>query len=215
MIFTVLLVTAAYLLPVAVAVGIDGHSGSWKDGDFPKIAQAIGGSWLGIWLTLAGLVSAAGMLNALLCTSARVPYAMAERSMLPRALAARHVEFATPWRAILINAIGIAALIPFSFQDLIEVDMFLYAAALLLEFAALVWLRIKRPEMARPYRVPFGLAGAIAISVPPVALCLISIALSNGATRYVSFAVIFAGLIFYRWQLKSSTAIEAETIRTI
>jgi len=215
MVLTVLLVTAAYLLPVAVAVGIDANSGSLKDGDFPTVAQMIGGSWLGIWLTIAGLVSAAGMLNALLCTSARVPYAMAERAMLPRALAARHGKFATPSRTILINAIGITVLIPFSFQELIEVDMFLYAAALLLEFAALVWLRIKRPEMPRPYRVPFGLAGAIAISAPPVALCLISIGLSNEATRYVSLGVILVGLCFYRWQTKSSPAIEAETARSI
>jgi len=215
MIFTVLLVTAAYLLPVAVGVGIDANSGSWKDGDFPRVAQMIGGSWLGIWLTLAGLVSAAGMLNALLCTSARVPYAMATRAMLPRALATCHAQYATPSRAILINSIGIALLIPFSFQELIEVDMFLYAAALLLEFAALVWLRIKQPEMSRPYRVPFGLAGAIAISVPPVALCLISMALSNDASRYVSLCGIFAGLIFYRWRTKSSAAMEAETARSI
>jgi amino acid transporter len=96
---------------------------------------------------------------------------------------------------------------------LIEVDMFLYAAALILEFAALVWLRIKRPEMARPYRVPFGLAGAIAISIPPVTLCLISIALSNDATRYVSLGGIVLGLLVYRWQARIgvATAIEATT----
>jgi len=53
--------------------------------------------------------------------------------------------------------------------------MFLYAAAMILEFAALVWLRMSQPEMARPYRVPFGLAGAIAISIPPS--CFVSSAL--------------------------------------
>ncbi len=215
MIFTVLLVTAAYLLPVAVGVGIEPNSASWKEGDFSKVAAMAGGPWLGTWLTLAGLVSAAGMLNALLCTSARVPYAMAERAMLPRALAARHASFATPWKAILANSIGVAALIPFSFQELIEVDMFLYALALILEFAALIWLRIRRPEMARPYRVPFGLAGAIAISVPPVALCLISIALANDATRYVSLGGIVVGLIYYLWQIKSGRAIEVDAAKSI
>jgi amino acid transporter len=208
MIYTLLLVTASYLLPVAVAVGIDPNSSSWKEGDFPKVAALIGGPWLGSALTLAGLVSAAGLLNALLCTSARVPFAMAERAMLPRALAARHPQFATPWKAILVNSIGVAALIPFSFQELIEVDMFLYAAALILEFAALVWLRIKRPEMARPYRIPLGVAGVIAISLPPVMLCLISIALSNDATRYLSLAGIALGLLVYRWQSGLGAAIK-------
>jgi amino acid transporter len=135
---------------------------------------------------------------------------MAERAMLPRALADRHARFATPWKAILANSIGVAALIPFSFQELIEVDMFLYAAALILEFAALIWLRVKHPEMARPYRVPFGIAGVIALSIPPVALCLISIALSNDATRYVSLSGLAVGLLVYRWQTKPVRATDVE-----
>ncbi|HWH76861.1 MAG TPA: APC family permease [Candidatus Binatus sp.] len=200
MVYTVLLVTAAYLLPVAVGIGVDANSSTWKEGDFPKVAALIGGPRLGTWLTIGGLVSAVGMLNALLCTSARVPYAMAVRGMLPRALATRHETFTTPWKAILANSLGVAALIPSSFQDLIEIDMFLYAAALILEFAALIWLRIKQPELARPYRVPGGVAGVIAMSIAPVGLCLLSIVLSNNPTRYVSIAAIGAGLLVYRWQ---------------
>ena len=77
MMITVVLVTAAYLLPLAVGTGVDSDWTQWKEGYLPKIAAQIGGSWLGIWLTSAALVSAAGMFSALLCTSARVPYAMA------------------------------------------------------------------------------------------------------------------------------------------
>jgi amino acid transporter len=214
MVYTVLLVTAVYLLPVAVGIGVDANSATWKEGDFPKVAALIGGAQLGTWLTIGGLISAMGMLNALLCTSARVPYAMAVRGMLPQTLAARHKKFATPWKAILVNSLGIAALIPFSFQELIEVDMFLYAAALILEFAALIWLRIKQPELARPYRVPGGVAGVIAISIAPVALCLLSMALSNDATRYVSYAAIGAGLVVYRWQSQTGRATEGEILPT-
>jgi amino acid transporter len=210
MIYSVLLVTAAYLLPVAVGIGIDANSLAWKEGDFPKVAELAGGPGLGTAMTLSGLVSAAGMLNALLCTSARVPFAMARRGLLPRALAAEHRSFATPWKAIVANSLGVTLLIPFSFQELIEVDMFLYAAALILEFAALVWLRIRQPQLARPYRVPFGFAGVIAISIPPVALCLLSIALANDATRYVSFAGIMVGLLVYAWQSRAAAAGDVE-----
>jgi amino acid transporter len=214
MIATVTLVTAVYLLPLAVGVGVTADWSAWKEGFFPEVAAQIGGGWLGTWLTLAALVSAAGMFNALLCTSARVPYAMADRGMLPRPLRRLHVKHGTPWPAILTNSIGVTLLIPFSFQDLIELDMFLYAAALVLEFAALVWLRISQPEMERPYRVPFGLAGAIALSVPPVALCLLSIALSNQSTRYVGFVGIALGLLVYRWQAKVAPETQVETAPT-
>ena len=208
MIVTVVLVSLVYLLPVAAGVSAARDWPAWKEGYFPAVATQIGGSWLGTWLTVAGLVSAAGMLSALLCTSARVPFAMAERGMLPSPLGSLHRRYATPWFSILINSLGIAVLIPFSFQELIEVDMFLYAAALILEFAALIWLRIKRPEMPRPYRLPFGMPGVIAISIPPVTLCLMSIVLSNSATKYVSLAGIAAGLLVYYLQSKPSEQTE-------
>jgi amino acid transporter len=215
MILTVLLVTVVYLLPVAVGVGVDANWTAWKEGYFPKVAAQIGGSWLGVWLTIAGLVSAAGLLNALLCTSARVPFAMAERSMLPQPLRRLHARYGTPWPAILFNSIVVSLLIPFSFQELIEVDMLLYAAALILEFAALIWLRIKAPELPRPFRVPFGTAGVIAISIPPTALCVASIALSNDATRYVSLGGIALGLLVYRWQMKPKPDSAAEAAPTL
>jgi amino acid transporter len=206
MLITMAIVTVVYLLPVAVGVGVDTEFASWKEGYFPVVAAQIGGPWLGTWLTLAALVSAAGLLNALLCTSARVPYAMARRRMLPRWLDGLHARHGTPWKSILINSAGVALLIPFSFQELIELDMFLYAAALMLEFAALIRLRVREPDMPRPYRIPLGLAGLVALSAPPVVLCLISIALSSAMTRYASLGGIAAGLLIYRRQAKASEA---------
>ena len=193
----VLLVTLAYLLPVAVGVGVDKNWSQWEEGYFPKVAAAIGGEWLGAWLTIAGLISAVGLLSALLCTSSRVPYAMGERGMLPAPLKKLHTRYATPWVSILVNAVGVAALIPFSFQELVQVDMFLYAAALILEFAALVWLRIKQPNMPRPYRIPFGIGGAVVLSVPPVLLCALSIWIADEATTWVSLAGMAIGLLVY------------------
>ncbi|MGE5219701.1 MAG: hypothetical protein ACM3SP_22095 [Chloroflexota bacterium] len=93
--------------------------------------------------------------------------------------------------------------------------MFLYAAALMLEFAALVWVRIKEPHLPCPHRIPFGLTGVIAISIPPTALCLVSIALSSRATRYASFGAIAIGLAVYRWQAKGREAAEFETAPTL
>jgi amino acid transporter len=206
----VFVVTLVYLVPIAVGVGVATDWPAWKEGYFPNVAAQIGGSWLGMWLTVVGLLSAAGMLNALLCTSARVPFAMAERGMLPRGLAGLHQRHATPWLAILVNSLGIAVLIPFSFQELIEIDMFLYATALILEFAALIWLRIRRPEMPRPYSIPFGIPGVIAISIPPVGLCVGSIVLSNAPTKYIGLGGLAVGLIVYYLRSKRGEAPESE-----
>jgi len=202
MAISVLLVTLAYLLPVLVGVSIDTEWANWKEGYFPKVAAHASGNWLGAWLTIAGLVSAMGLLNALLCTSARVPYAMAQRGTLPGCFARLHQRHATPWIAIIVNSVGVACLIPFSFKDLIQVDMFLYALALILEFAALVWLRVRRPAMPRPYQVPLGVLGVIVLSLSPVVLCLLSIFLADALTTQVSIAGIIAGLVIYLWAAK-------------
>ena len=215
MALTVTLVTAVYLLPMAVAVSADTQWANWQEGHLPKVAAAIGGGWLGAWLAAAGLISAVGLLNALLCTSSRVSYAMARRAMLPRSLADLHPRHATPAKSIIVNAGGVALLIPFSFQELIQVDMFLYALALLLEFAALIWLRIKEPGMARPYRVPFGMPGVVAISIPPAALCVASIVMSNEVTKYAALLGIVIGVVYYWWRCKTSSSHEPEIAPTI
>jgi len=49
-------------------------------------------------------------------------------------------------------------------------DVLLYGLSLALEFIALVVLRIREPGLARPFRVPGGLPGAIAVGVLPMAL---------------------------------------------
>jgi amino acid transporter len=197
MIVALALVTFSYVLPVAVGVGVEPGWEQWKEGHLPEVAEKIGGAGLATWVTLTGLVSALGLFNALLCTSARVPYAMALRRTLPSFLARLHPSHGTPWASILVNSAVVAVLIPFSFQELVQVDMFLYALALVLEFAALIRLRWVEPDMARPYRIPFRTPGVIALSVPPVGLCLASILIADTPTRLVSLAAIGLGLLAY------------------
>jgi amino acid transporter len=206
MITVVILLTLVYLLPLAVGVSVDKNWQDWKEGYLPKVAGQIGGQWLGIGFTLAALVSAVGLFNALLCTSSRIPYAMAAQGTLPAPLQRLHARYATPWVAIIFNSVGVGLLIPFSFQELIQVDMFLYSLALMLEFAALVWLRVKEPAMPRPYRVPFGTPGVVLFSLPPVALCLTSMVLANGPTKMVSLLGIVLGVGLYGFIARSQNS---------
>jgi amino acid transporter len=52
----------------------------------------------------------------------------------------------------------------------VVVDVTIYAGALALEFAALIALRIKEPDMERPYRVPWGWTGIILVTILPLAV---------------------------------------------
>jgi hypothetical protein len=72
-----------------------------------------------------------------------------------------------------------------------------------LEFWALAALRIREPELARPFRVPGGTAGAIALGVPPLVL-MIAAAVRNrtelvGSTNElaIGIGIIVAGVALY------------------
>jgi amino acid transporter len=85
----------------------------------------------------------------------------------------------------------------------VTLDILLYGASLLLEFMALAVLRFREPELPRPFRVPGGLFGAIAIGIPPVMLLAFSVIRSEHESilGMSSFAfgmiLIAAGFVAY------------------
>ena len=102
----------------------------------------------------APLVSAAGLFSALLLSVTRVPFVMGEDGYLPKVLFKVHRKYGTPWVALVVSSAIYSVFILGPFQSLVVVDVTMYAAALLLEFVALVVLRIKEPDMERPYKIP-------------------------------------------------------------
>ena len=173
------LVALTYIVPLA-AVGLAGvpadrfSTGAWADA-----ARAIGGPGVfGAALALAvvagGMLNGGGMFNALMLSYARVPYALAKDGLLPHFLTRTTEETSdrasVPWASVLVCAACWALALNLSFERLISIDLVLYGASLLLEFVALAVLRVREPELKRPFRVPGGLFAAIGCGVGPAAL---------------------------------------------
>jgi len=53
---------------------------------------------------------------------------------------------------------------------LVLLDVLLTGLSMLLEFAALIALRIRAPKMERPFRIPGGVVATILLAAPPAAL---------------------------------------------
>jgi amino acid transporter len=175
LLFAIPLVTLAYLLPVIAGLGAVPYSNDWTAGHFPRVAAAIGGPGLGNWLAVAGMVSAAGLFSAIMLSISRLPAAMAADGYLPQVLTRRHPRFGTPWVSIVLCACIYSIFTLSAFRSLIVVDVILYSMALLLEFAALIALRIQEPTMKRPQKVPGGWLGVALITLFPAALLALAV----------------------------------------
>uniref|UniRef100_A0A0A9PF43 Uncharacterized protein n=1 Tax=Arundo donax TaxID=35708 RepID=A0A0A9PF43_ARUDO len=121
---------------------------------------------------------------------------MAEMGMIP-AIFARRSRHGTPTFSILCSATGVVILSFMSFQEIIEFLNFLYGLGMLAVFAAFVKLRVKDPDLPRPYRIPVGTIGAAAMCVPPVVLITTVMCLASARTFVVSTAVAVAGVALY------------------
>jgi amino acid transporter len=164
------IVALSYILPVAAVWITRLPAASWETGSWADIAGMLGGPALRVFLIAGGMFSGFAMFNALVMSYSRLPLAMSEDGMLPKVFGRLHPRTRAPWVAILVLAIGWALCLGLGFERLVTLDILIYGLSLLLEFAALVVLRIREPQLNRPFRVPGGLIGAVAIAIPPLLL---------------------------------------------
>jgi amino acid transporter len=203
MLVAVVIVALTYVLPF-VAMWMTGlTSTAWETGSWVEVAGLLGGPLLRIGVVVGGVISAFGMFNALVMSYSRLPLAMAQDGMLPGIFGKLQKKSRAPWVAIVALAMGWAMCLGLGFARLVTIDILLYGTSLVLEFVALAVLRFREPELPRPFRVPGGLFGAIAIGIPPA--LLLGFAVLRSEHEYIwgmsSFAfgmiLIAAGVVAY------------------
>jgi amino acid transporter len=173
MIVATALVAVTYLLPM-LAMALAGlTTQSFSTGDWADAARSIGGNGmvgavLGLAVVAGGMISGVGMFNALMLSYTRLPMAMAEDGMLPAVLARRNKRGA-PWVSVLLCGLAWALALKLPFERLISIDLILYGSSLLLEFVALFVLRLREPNMTRPFKAG-NLACTSLLGVAPAAL---------------------------------------------
>ena len=203
----VALVCLCYFLPVA-AVSLTGlDPNRWSTGGWADVAQAVlHNSFLGgaaaTLITFGAMLGAAGSLNANVMAYSRVPAVLAEDGYLPRIIA-RCNKNGAPWASIIACSVLWACSLGLSFTKLILLDVLLTGLSILLEFAALVALRVREPNLHRPYRIAGGLPVAIALGIPPLALLILTVLRNEiepvGPLNALQFGalLILAGFVAY------------------
>jgi amino acid transporter len=56
------------------------------------------------------------------------------------------------------------------FRRLVQIDVILYGGAMLLQFVALIVLRVREPSLPRPFRIPGGAPSLLGLSLLPMGL---------------------------------------------
>ena len=172
-----------YLWPLAFTIPMsppaatyDPSSAVWGAGFFVAIARTAYGP-LGVWAALCAVMSCISNFIPQLATSSRALQATAAGRMMPagvaRLLMAEHPRFKTPVAAIGAICAVVLVLIVLDFETLVTTQILLALVGLCLQFAAFLRLKVVEPLAERPYAVPGGVAGAVALAVPFFALAVL------------------------------------------
>jgi amino acid transporter len=127
------------------------------------------------------MLSALGIFNSLVLSYSRLPVVLAEEGFLPGVFT-RRLRSGAPWVSVVVCAFVWGLAMQLGLERVLALDVMLYGLSLLLEFAALVALRLREPNLPRPFRVPGGTVEAALLGLFPA--LLIGLAIYDQAGRW-------------------------------
>ena len=158
---------------------------------------ALFGRQTSAWITAIITISILGALNVTIMIGPRIYYAMAQDGLFFRNLTRVHPRFHTPSNAIILQAVWSALLIltgTFSFLlNYVSVIITVFSA---LSVGAVLVLRMKRPELNRPYKI-WG------YPIVPLLFIIVSLWIAWATTRekpldaLIGFGIVALGIPAY------------------
>ncbi|MCW5783555.1 MAG: amino acid permease [Nitrospirales bacterium] len=121
-----------------------------------KVAVGLFGQAAAQFVTIMLCISIAGAVSAMIWTGPRVYYAMARDGFLPDFFSDTEQHHGTPVRSIVLQSLWVTVLVlSGSFEQLVIYSGMVITAFTALTVGAVILLRQRRPQLVRPYRVPF------------------------------------------------------------
>ena len=191
-----------YLLANVVYFRVLGFAGVASSAHVASDAiRTFAGDGGAIALTVAMAVSALGALHVVVMTGARIPYAMARDGVFFSFATRLQPKLRTPTGSLLfLGSVGTLLALTGTYEQLYSLFVFALWIFMGLTAIALMRMRVKQPELVRPFH-------AWAYPVTPIVFLLAAIALTfsllreNPVRSTVGVLVILAGVPFYyRWR---------------
>ncbi|MEO8725187.1 MAG: amino acid permease [Acidobacteriaceae bacterium] len=148
-------------------------------------------------ISLLILVSILGATNGAVLTGPRVYYAMGKDGVFLPQLAKLHPRFRTPVLALAVQGVWASVLTLLgNFQQLFTYVIFTAWIFYALTVAAVIVLRVKNPNVPRPYRVPFYPWLPLAFIAAAIGITLSTI-MANPRNAAIGVGLILVGLPVY------------------
>ena len=143
-----------------------------------EVASAILGNLGLYWIGITSFFATAGTINTLLAAVPRMLYGMAHAGQVPSIFKWLHPRFRTPWIGIILLAFGMFIQILTGISTVETIVVFIVASALswllayIIAHIDAIILRVKYPDLPRPFKTPFfpvpqilGIAGIVCVMI--------------------------------------------------
>jgi len=186
-IFVSLAVTVSvYMLVVTVAIGTLGATGlaeageagiaraatSFMPTDIPIIQNG------GAVIVFGAIFSTITALNAVVIASSRVAFSMGREGQLLPSVGEIHHRYGTPFTAILASAVVMLGSVVLPTQSAGNMSSLFFLLSFIVVNGAVIKLRRERPNLRRPYEMPY-------YPIPPVMGIVLNLVLTGVLVRYL------------------------------
>jgi APA family basic amino acid/polyamine antiporter len=202
--------TVLYILFGHVLTGVANYTEFKTAGKEASVAYAIqtymtNYGWLAKAVTIAILAGFSSVILVMLMGQSRVFYTMSNDGLIPKAFGELHPKFKTPYKSnmILFVFVGLfAAFVPGDVAG--DLTSFGTLLAFVLVSIGVYILRIKSPEIERPFKTPI----APVVSVLGAVICTAMIVALDAQTLKAAFGWMVLGLIIYFAYSKRNSKLE-------
>jgi len=201
---TVFLMTLTYFLPMLVGLAAVGEWESWScsgaEGaiDIVQVCERVGGHALGLAMVVSAMFSNIIMCSDNMAATVRIPAIISEDGLAPKFFRHLHKKYKTPSYSIIFTCLLAYAVICYGkFDALIEFQTFVFFSTYIMLMIAVVVLRIKKPDLPRPYKAPLPTWGLICYAIPVIIICFYCIIFCSTAAKVGAIIFGFGAPVSY------------------
>lgn len=191
---SLLISTILYIVVAAVLTGMQKYTALDTPSPISSALIATGIRWAGAFISVGALAGLTSVLLAVIFAQSRIFYAMSRDGLLPPVFARIHQKYHTPFFDFLIIGVAVALVSAFFPVEFIaEMANIGTLSAFTVVAIGVIVLRRKKPDLERPFRVPW-------VPVLPIASIVMSVylMLNLPLVTWIRFVVwIAVGLVIY------------------